>query len=86
MAAASSSTSNAPTTPGRQVIVALGDRLVLGEVVGAEPAPQFGALDRTRLTVRTEPHGTELTALARDVEAADGDAPGAHASPMDAPV
>lgn len=77
-----------PTTPGRKVIVTLGDRFVLGEIVRAEPAPQFGALDRTRLIIRTEPHGTETTALARDVEAADHDAdgPGAHASLMDASV
>jgi hypothetical protein len=80
------STSDAPTTPGRKVIVALGDRSVLGEIVRAEPAPRFGALDRTRLTIRTEPHGVETTALARDVEAADGDGPGPSAPPMDAPV
>jgi len=75
-----------PTTPGRKVIVALGDRSVLGTIVASEPAPRFGALDRTRLTIRTEPHGTETTALARDVEAADGDGPGPSAPPMDAPV
>jgi len=85
MAAASSSTSDAPTTPGRRVIAKLGDRLVLGEIVRAEPAPQFGSLDRTRLTIRTEPHGTEITALARDVDAAD-DGPGPHAPLMDASV
>jgi hypothetical protein len=74
-----------PTTPGRKVIAELGDRLVLGEIIGSEPAPRFGALDRTRLTIRTEPHGVETTALARDVDAAD-DAPGPSAPPMDAPV
>jgi len=67
--AASSMPSSAPTTPGRQVIVELGDRLVCGEIVRAEAAPRFGALDRTRLTIRTELHDTEITALARDVEA-----------------
>lgn len=74
-----------PTTPGRQVIAEIGDRLVLGEIIRAEPAPRFGALDRTRLTIRTEPHGTEIDALARDVETAD-DGPGPSAPPMDAPV
>jgi len=56
-----------PSTPGRKVIVALGDRSVLGTIVRAEPAPRFGSLDRTRLTIRTEPHDVETTALARDV-------------------
>jgi len=76
----------APTTPGRRVIAELGDRLVSGEIVRSDPAPRFGALDRRRLTIRTDPHGTEITALARDVEAADSDGPGATAHRMDAPV
>jgi len=84
--AAASTSSDPPATPGRQVIVQLGDRIVLGEIISSEPAPEFGALDRTRITVRTEPHGVETTALARDVEAADGDGPGPSAPPMDAPV
>ena len=78
----SSSRPAGPTTPGQRVIATVGDRLVLGEIVRAESAPRFGALDRTRLTIRTEPHGTEITTLARDVEAADTDGPGPNAAPM----
>ena len=85
MATTSITNSSSPTTPGQQVILKLGERLVYGEIIDTEPDPRFGALCRTRLTIRTEPQSTEITALARDVEAAD-DGPGPSAPLMDAPV